>query len=190
MFWPFLLPMAVTSALMAAMIAAAYYLSPKLRISRPRSVLLALLIVPLVYIPACTGIMYYIIDPMRFGTLEYRDYDSVHSLHVRRYLPEGAKEITARVGAAGFEARFKITAKELEAWKTRIWNRDGNDSVGGFDDTDEIDADLMRQAFGDEPLNPTESWMAFHGPRAGNGGGATIYFCEARGIAYEDAGYW
>ncbi len=193
MFQPILLPFFLTIVLMAALVAAATFCAPRLKMRREAAFNLATLLALVAFIPACAGIGF-AVDKFRFGTFAYAKFEDVNDYRVEQFLPPAARDITVHKYASGFVAKYRIAEPELRAFLDELWAKHGDQSDlkrSDFATDSTLDEQLHAVHFGREHGRPFVPGMKHHqSPVAPTGAGCTLWYSAAEGIAYSRATYW
>lgn len=146
-----------------------------------------------VFVP-CYFVVYKATLAMRLGVGQYENYDAIWDPRFKRWLPEEATEIVSRNDIGGYEARFKIDRKSLDAWFDRCWTNAREKAVPREEPTVDVvfDPAEMEQAFGELGNHAPRDgvWIRYQGPRRSNWAGATTWFDEKSGVAYQQVGFW
>lgn len=193
MLWPVVLPFQITLVLMAVLAFAIAMIGPNRGWTRLQTGV-AIILFPLVaFVPSCVGIMS-LVDAVRFGQFEYDSFRDVKDLGAERYLPRDATNIKMYKHSNGYYAQYSIGVAEFQAYLGELWEKSG----------DEWAVKRGERAGEEGPADPAEfggsfaqlGWkpllhaMRYQSPREGDGGGATYYYDEQAGIAYQITGYW
>jgi hypothetical protein len=147
----------------------------------------------LAFVPSCALVMK-VADQLRFGVFEYAEVDAVWHGKVRRWLPQGAKEITVNQHVHGFEAKYKISRAELESWFDQQWERSEGRAANERTEPERLSGSrsgrVMEEWFQEPGWPPLAEPLKYEGPHGSNWAGYVIWFSEAKGLAYQRAGYW
>ena len=144
------------------------------------------------FIPSCF-IVNTAIDPLRYGTFEYEEFDDLGFGVYPRYFPPAARKITAYQMDGGFYAKYSIKKSDLDSWYNDFWN-ENRDRV----DRQKVDIDGLGRVtafdidnrFGFLNWEPLPNALLYQGPQIGSGTPFLIYFNETSELAYEFMGYW
>ena len=193
MYWPTLLPLAITFWLFVIITVILTIFAPSLKWKRKKTFLVTTLIASVMLIPSCTGLMF-IMDFSRFGIFEYKTYDDVQDFRVERYLPSSSKNITLQKGAPGYHAKYEISEEDFHVYLNDQWRQHGEHSAIKREDLSFDAMPVGREEFDGYFKNlhwlPSENVIKYHGPIAGNGAGATYFLDRDRHTVYHYASYW
>ncbi|WP_442481331.1 hypothetical protein [Aeoliella sp. SH292] len=192
MFWPLVLPIQWTAAILFGLGLLAVATAPLLKRKRTATFWWVLLVVALAFIPSCTGIMT-VLDSVRFGTFQYATFGDVDDVRVERYLPPAATDIRVRKHMQGFDAKFRISESALDRYLESLWDEYGDGSTFSRAEYQESKQRISRShPFLDDPKEwpPLTNPVEFQSPTAPNGAGFTIWYSKEDGVAYERASYW
>ncbi len=193
MLWPIQLPFLLTVALMAALVTAATFCAPRLKMKRAAASSLATLLALVAFIPACAGIGL-AVDKFRFGTFSYAKFEDVKDFRVERFLPPAARDITVDKRDSGFVAKYRIAEPELRAFLDELWAKHGEQSSlkrSDFSPNSTLDEQLHALHFGRRLGWPFIQGMKHHqSPVAPNGAGCSLWYSAVEGVAYQRAAYW
>jgi hypothetical protein len=88
-----------------------------------------------------------------------------------------------------------IDRKSLDAWFDRCWQFGKEYSVMPRQEPvvdPHFDPAEIEESFGEfgNPRPRNGTWLKFEGPERSNGAGATTWFDEGSGVAYQQVGFW
>ena len=182
------LPFQITACASFVAIIAAWWFAHQWGYRRGRSVLGAIFLTALLFVPSCVSVKY-LVDPFRFGMFHHSDFASVNDWRVERYLPDAATDIALEKPSHGngFRAKFNISQTALDSWFNDSWAQGREYSIFSGEEAQDV---MASPGFDDLGWPPLLDAVQYIGPTKGNGAGFTIWYSEANGIAYEEAGYW
>jgi hypothetical protein len=193
MFWSAVLPFFVTSGLLFVAIMVATAIAPRKGWRRGRVLRQAIPASMIIFVPSCAVVMR-ATNAVRFGVGRYDDVGAIWDTRFKRWLPESATDIVLNKHRGGYDARYHIDRPSLDAWFDQCWENAREPAAPrtapavnkGFDPA------VIEQRFGPHadrgPQNGT--WVEYEGPRRSNWAGATTWFDEQSGVAYQDVGFW
>lgn len=136
---------------------------------------------------------------MRLGVGRYEDVGDIWDVRFKRWLPSEATDIVLNKHIQGYDARFQVDRAALDVWFDEIWNETNANPAGW-------PVNSGAEPAVDETFDPAESeqrlgslarsaprggrWIKYEGPRRSNGAGATTWYDEGSGTAYQDVGFW
>ena len=191
MFWAAVDPVRYAFILLCSTVVLTTVFAPKLGWKRIKTFFLSAFCTLFLIFPVAFGIAK-IMDPLRFGIFHYQNHAAISSQKIARWLPPAAKDITVNQTMGGFEAKYSIGHNEMKDWLDRHWVERGSRAVESREEAKSEDT----YYFIDEKSAAKLGWtfpvdVSIHpGPRGTNYAGFTIWFSEAEGIAFHDAGYW
>ncbi|MAT69151.1 MAG: hypothetical protein CMJ58_06460 [Planctomycetaceae bacterium] len=193
MFWPLILPLQITSALLIAFVALAVANAPRWKRTRRAMFFGSTAIAILGFLPLCF-VVAWVVDSFRFGESHYAQASRVDDKRVGYYLPPTATEITLLTRGNGYHARYRISRDELTEFLDAAW---ANADDANPDDREQLansgrEIDQRQFAHWFEavewPLPPRA--VCLYGPIEPDGGGAIYYFDPAAGVVFQSTGYW
>lgn len=192
MLWPLILPFKITAAVIAAVIAILTLAAPRFKWRRRPVFFYSFIVGIVAFVPSFAGITS-VIDMQRFGTFEHGTFADVEDFRVERYLPPAARDITLNKYGQGFRARFTISQAELDAELNAAWREYGYRSAtkrGGLRTQNPVSVSSHEHNFGELDWPYIPDMKEYHGPRAANGAGFTLWYSPSTETAYERADYW
>ncbi|QDT14798.1 hypothetical protein [Alienimonas californiensis] len=212
MFWAAILPFQITCVLIVVGYTAFVIWAPKWKMKRGHAAATGLGLAVVGFIPLCLGVGT-LLDPFRFGEFHYETAAKANDYHVRRSIPEAARDITIYQKAGGFEAQYSISRADLEEWIDAEWKymasylaieREELDAPAPEPTPEELAGPGGEQWLKYQAEIRALSWSRFsdhgwpmpadaveiQGAHARNGAGSTYYYSESEGRAYQRAGYW
>lgn len=193
MLWSLVLPFFITVVGLTLAVVVSTVLAPKIRWRRLPLFAYATLMAMVAFIPSCTVVMK-VTNAVRLGVARYENYDAIWDRRFKRWLPEDATDIVLHKHIGGYDARFKIDRESLNAWFDRCWANAREKAAPREEPKLDMSFDPSRleNNFGDigdsGPRNGR--WVKYEGPRRLNWAGATTWFDENSGVAYQDVGFW
>jgi hypothetical protein len=193
MFWFIELPMLATSLILAVAVILATFAAPRFRWRRGRVLSWGMLLAMVAFVPSCTVVMT-AANAVQLGVARYENTDAIWGERFKRWLPEEATDIVVRKRVQGYEARFKIDRKSLDAWFDRCWANAREKAEPRTEPAldDSFNPTEIEQGFGElgDARPRSGQWIMYEGPRRLNWAGATTWFDEESGVAYQDVGFW
>ena len=189
MFWPFILPIQLTTCIFVTIITIATIAAPYLHRRREQTFMTMFILGMFTYIPSC-GLIMDVVDARRFGVFHYASFDNVNDPRVERYLPQAASDITLEKSYSGFRARYRIAKPELDTYLTDFSSSNGKHShVQDEEISKETPVDLAshNQRYGDLGWPYLNDLVDYSGKTRGN---MTVWHSTEAEIAYQEAGYW
>jgi hypothetical protein len=172
----------------------ATFAAPRFGGSRLRVLGWSIVLAVVAFVPSCTVVM----RAANFARLGVGHYDNVAAIwdtRFKRWLPEEATDIVLHKHIQGYDARFRIDQKSLDDWFDQCWANATEKARERTEPTVDrnFDPAEMEQRFGAlADRNPQEAatWVVYQGPERLNWAGATTWFDEESGVAYQDVGFW
>ena len=194
MFWPFVLPLKITLAALAVIVAICTVIIPRRTKWKRYDVFSAATLLAIVaVVPSCTAITA-ALDLFRFGTFAYDSFDDIHDFRAQRYMPPAATNILMQTYSNGYRARYNISEDEFTAYLDDLWDRYGKYSRSARDEynygVNPVSPETFEQDFGGLNWPPLQNATLYHSPMEDDGGGATYYFDAEAGIVYQRNWYW
>ena len=195
MLWPVVLPFYVTSLLLAAAVILATIAAPKVGWKRGRVFGWGAMLGIVAFVPSCTVVMK-AANAVRLGVGHYENCDAIWDRRFKRWLPNEATDITLQTHMGGYCARFKIDEPSLDAWLDQCWSN-GSEWAATAREEPKVDGNFEPAKFeqrfgrlGGLELPDDTKWVQYEGPRRPNWAGATTWFDEESGVAYQDVAFW
>ncbi|MEZ6035725.1 MAG: hypothetical protein R3C17_21720 [Planctomycetaceae bacterium] len=195
MLWPLVLPIQITSCILAAVIAViavVTVISPIRKWGRPKTFAVLTIISFVSFIPSCVGVTS-IVDAYRFGTFQYASFTELQDFRVERFVPKKARNITVNKYAMGHKAKYTISESELKSYLDQLWDAHGKQSAIPRKDLENdavVAPEDIKADFSGLDWPVLENAVEYHSPVEADGGGATYYFSRESSIVYHRAGYW
>ncbi len=191
MLWPILLPLQITLAIFASLIALVTAAAPRLNLNRGAAFGICVLIACLAFVPSCVGVMQ-VVDTYRFGIFTYKSFAEVRDFRVERTLPPAATNITLDKFVSGFRAKYTLSQAQLEAYLLQMNEMAatrGEKATPEQPTGTKVDAETIRLHFGHLGWPVFDDGLEYHSSTDGDDG-AAYYFDPATGTVYQWAGYW
>ncbi len=193
MYWWLNAPVFATSALWALVLAFAVFLAPWCNWQRSAVLGIGMIGGVLLYIPACTGMMW-IIDQERFGYFDYQNFGKIPTSRLRRLLPEVAKDIRIHQQRGCNRARYRISPVEFDLHLDTLWHEFGSRAYNSRATSRQATTAVELEAlfFGLElPKSSQETEPFIHsGPTELSGYGAVFYLHAESGTVFQRTCYW
>lgn len=193
MFWSAVLPFFVTVGVLFLTVVVATAVAPRMGWRRAPVFGWAIPLAMIAFVPSCTVVMK-TTNAVRFGVGQYDDVGAIWDSPFKLWLPESATDIVLHKHRAGYDARFHIDRKSLDEWFDACWTNAKEPAAPRTEPTvdDDFDPAEIELRFGSlagrAPQGAT--WVEYEGPRRSNWAGATTWFDEQSGVAYQDVAFW
>ena len=87
-----------------------------------------------------------VVDSIRFGEFHYQSYADIPDVRSRRYMRELANDIQIRKYAAGYQARYSISADDFQRALDRLWTERVNSVTNRVEGT-QVDLQSVQSKF-------------------------------------------
>jgi hypothetical protein len=188
MFWWMVLPFKLTCASLFLLVVYAGIRGRSDQENVGKALVKAGLLGLIAFVPACVALNM-AIDARRFGTFEYGQSVEIRDQRIHRYLPSAATDITLHKYNSGYQAKYRISEKDLIDCLDSVWAKYGDQSVHTRKEPEPAYQPSLR-SFEELGWAPLEDPIRLGSPRAGNVAGADYYFDRATGTVYQRSGYW
>jgi hypothetical protein len=191
MFWSAVLPFFVTVGVLFLAVVAVTAAAPPMRWRALRRALPFLAVIA--FVPLFLVIMK-TTDAVRFGVGRYDGVGAIWDSPFKLWLPESATDIVLHKHINGYDARFHIDRQSLDQWFDACWTNAKEPAAPPTEPAvdDRFDPAEFEQRFGrlGDRVPQNGTWVEYEGPRRSNWAGATTWFDEQSGVAYQDVAFW